>query len=301
MALNAIAPSHAPYLRIVPAVPLFGFFSRMRARGFGLPGAAWVLLAVQLSGAEETAPLPPLTANPPVAVQPAPAGEKSAERNPAWSEARLRETVAKLSSESFDERESASQALDHAPLDQFRALSQAASRTEDPETRARLHSVLEKIFREKLLPNLAEWKMGRGFLGIQWSISNDPPGVQVDAVISGTSAEKAGLKAGDLILRIDGKLLEAGFSSEDAVKIWKSMAPGDSMKLLLQRGPGAEQEVNLTIGEMPREYASEENEEHRSSALWERYLRGNLKIPDHLLRDAPKPLQSWPRELEAKE
>lgn len=45
----------------------------------------------------------------------------------------------------------------------------------------------------------------RGMLGISMAIDEANRGIKVDQVYPGTSAEQAGLKAGDIILKIDGK------------------------------------------------------------------------------------------------
>ena len=42
---------------------------------------------------------------------------------------------------------------------------------DDPEVQKGLFDAARKIFMAKILKNLAEWKLGRGFLGIGWSIS----------------------------------------------------------------------------------------------------------------------------------
>lgn len=48
---------------------------------------------------------------------------------------------------------------------------------------------------------------------------NNQPAVQVGAVIPGFSAEKAGLKAGDIILKVNGEPLERGDEPEEAAMI----------------------------------------------------------------------------------
>ncbi len=74
-------------------------------------------------------------------------------------------------------------------------------------------------------------------------------GVQVIEVIADSPAEKAGLKAGDLILSVDDE--EPGLVSELADLI-RSHNPGDSLTLsVLSEGEETPHEVTVTLGENP--------------------------------------------------
>jgi len=71
------------------------------------------------------------------------------------------------------------------------------------------------------------------------------PGVKVAGVTPGSPAEKAGVKEGDVLLRVDGKDVAnlQGFSG-----ILRGLMPGQTVKVLLSRG-GAEQTLDVTVVE----------------------------------------------------
>ena len=85
----------------------------------------------------------------------------------------------------------------------------------------------------------------RGFLGITWRRGGST--TEIGRVLEGSAAEKAGLKNGDLILRIAGtKTDEIG----DATKRLSSFSAGDKVSVNVQRG---EEEIkfNVTLGKRP--------------------------------------------------
>ncbi len=78
--------------------------------------------------------------------------------------------------------------------------------------------------------------------------SGDTKGVLVDAITPGTPAEKAGVKAGDIIVRWNGKEIES-------VEAWMEHLiggkPGDVVKLVVKRATG-EVELEATLEERRR-------------------------------------------------
>lgn len=72
-------------------------------------------------------------------------------------------------------------------------------------------------------------------------------GVYVKSVEDFSSAEKGGLKAGDVIIEADGKTIK---SMDELNKIKNSHQIGDTMKLKINRD-GSEKELTLTLGEQP--------------------------------------------------
>ncbi|MCZ7648840.1 MAG: PDZ domain-containing protein [Planctomycetota bacterium] len=254
--------------------------------------------ALSLRAQEPSDPTPEPVAPEPKPVLPSPA--HPAPPQAPWDGERLAATIRMLDSERFAEREDARMALESLPLASLQHLRQAAEREDDQGVRQRLGETIKTIFMTRVLPELAEWRMGKGFLGIQWSMNGDPPGIQVVSVIEGTSAEAAGLKDGDLIVKIDSHDFKDGVTQEQAMEIWSAMAPGDPMRVHVLRGESTiPEEFRVTIGAMPAEYQSPEQEEARKEAIWSRFESGSLKLPQRLLGPgsaAPlpaQPIQSW--------
>ena len=71
------------------------------------------------------------------------------------------------------------------------------------------------------------------------------PGVKVAGVTPGSPAEKAGVKEGDVLLKVDGKDVAnlQGFSG-----ILRGLTPGQTVKVVLSRG-GQEQTLDVTVVE----------------------------------------------------
>jgi len=74
-----------------------------------------------------------------------------------------------------------------------------------------------------------------------------PQGALVSAVEKGGPAEKAGIEAGDVVLRFDGKTINA---SSDLPRIVGSTRPGSKVVVGLWR-KGANKEVDMLVAEMP--------------------------------------------------
>ncbi|EXI82106.1 MAG: putative periplasmic serine endoprotease DegP-like precursor [Candidatus Accumulibacter appositus] len=74
-------------------------------------------------------------------------------------------------------------------------------------------------------------------------------GAVVNAVESGGPADKAGVEAGDVILKFDDKTVN---SSSDLPRIVAATRPGSKVKLQLWR-KGASREVSVVVGEIPEE------------------------------------------------
>lgn len=79
------------------------------------------------------------------------------------------------------------------------------------------------------------------------------PGVVVLEVVPGSPADEAGLEAGDLIVSVDGKELDA---ENDLAGLIADYAPGDGVSLEV-KSPGEEpREVTVTLGGHPEEEAT---------------------------------------------
>jgi hypothetical protein len=72
-------------------------------------------------------------------------------------------------------------------------------------------------------------------------------GVKLDGVSEGSPAEKAGLKAGDIIVKFGGKPVG---SIEDYMEHLSARKPGDTVEVVVQRD-GKEEELKVTLGTRP--------------------------------------------------
>ncbi|MGI6368182.1 MAG: S1C family serine protease [Anaerolineae bacterium] len=70
--------------------------------------------------------------------------------------------------------------------------------------------------------------------------------IVVTSVVAGSPAERAGLRAGDLILQVDGE----DFDAEDFSQMVADHSPEDVLTLTILRG-GSTEEVEVTLGEHP--------------------------------------------------
>lgn len=113
-------------------------------------------------------------------------------------------------------------------------------RTAGRVSRGRIGVVIEEVTKE-----LAE----------SFGLKN-PGGALVNAVEKGGPAEKAGLEAGDIILKFDGKAVN---SSQDLPRLVGAAKPGSKAGLQVWRS-GAIRELNVVIGEMPDDRSAQRGE-----------------------------------------
>jgi len=78
---------------------------------------------------------------------------------------------------------------------------------------------------------------------------------------SGSPAQKAGIKAGDVIVSVNG---EAVADARNLARRISALAPGTSVKLGVIRG-GKEDNLTLTLGELPKERQARANTEDRAA------------------------------------
>ncbi|HYN40346.1 MAG TPA: PDZ domain-containing protein, partial [Thermoanaerobaculia bacterium] len=81
--------------------------------------------------------------------------------------------------------------------------------------------------------------------GTMPDFSFEGPGVKVEGVVPGSPAEKAGVKAGDVVLKLDGKDVA---NLRDFSEKLKGMTPGQVVKSTLRRD-GKDLEVAVTLVE----------------------------------------------------
>jgi serine protease Do len=83
----------------------------------------------------------------------------------------------------------------------------------------------------------------------------DQPAVQVGDVVPDAPADKAGIKAGDIIVKVNGKPLERGDQPEELPQILTRrllrMKPGDKVTLSVMRDNQPPKDIELTLGNQP--------------------------------------------------
>jgi len=86
-----------------------------------------------------------------------------------------------------------------------------------------------------------------------------PIGALVSSVEKGSPAEKAGIEAGDVILKFDSKTVA---SSEDLPRLVGATKPGSKAVVQIMRNK-VSKDVNLVVGEMPDETRSAQRQQRR--------------------------------------
>jgi putative serine protease PepD len=88
-------------------------------------------------------------------------------------------------------------------------------------------------------------KVSHPYIGV--SVGDGNGGAQVQQVVSGSPAAKAGLQAGDVVTQVNGQNIA---NSEDLVGAVQSSSVGSQLKLTITRN-GSQQTVTVTVGEAP--------------------------------------------------
>jgi serine protease Do len=84
----------------------------------------------------------------------------------------------------------------------------------------------------------------------------------VNAVEKGGPAEKAGVEAGDIILKFDGKAIAA---SSDLPRIVGATRPGSKVSMQVWR-KGATRDLGVTVGEIPEEKTAQRSQKRAKPA-----------------------------------
>jgi S1-C subfamily serine protease len=88
----------------------------------------------------------------------------------------------------------------------------------------------------------------RAFLGVQLGDTTGGNGALIGQLVSGGPAGKAGIRAGDRIVSIDGSTIS---SVSDVSAELAGMKPGQQVKIGLVRADGSKTTVSLTLGQYP--------------------------------------------------
>ena len=103
----------------------------------------------------------------------------------------------------------------------------------------------------KLSPPAAGPRMsgapGGAFLGVSVDGRSEPDGVKLGSVISGSAAARAGLHDGDVIVRLDGLVLNR---FEDLRRALAKKRPGDAVTLVYLRD-GEDHQATVTLDARP--------------------------------------------------
>jgi putative serine protease PepD len=91
---------------------------------------------------------------------------------------------------------------------------------------------------------LQKGSVQHAYLGVSLSASGS---ARIDAISPGQAAQKAGLQAGDVVIRIDGATVTSGSQLRGAIDGHK---PGDKVRITVRRS-GAEKTVTVTLGTRP--------------------------------------------------
>ena len=90
-------------------------------------------------------------------------------------------------------------------------------------------------------------KVEHAYLGVKIGDAPNAAGALVGSIVSGSPADKAGLRQGDIITAVDGKTIA---SSDDLTARVASYAPGDKVTLTIDR-KGSTKTLQLTFGQRP--------------------------------------------------
>ena len=87
----------------------------------------------------------------------------------------------------------------------------------------------------------------KGFIGLKFKWDEDKKVAEVLETVKDSPAEKAGLKEGDIVSKINGK---ESRDSQDFVDKVRAAKPGDTLTLTLSRD-GKEMEIKVKAGKAP--------------------------------------------------
>jgi S1-C subfamily serine protease len=87
----------------------------------------------------------------------------------------------------------------------------------------------------------------RGWLGCRLAPNEDGAGIVIKEVIEKSPAQTAGLKADDIITKINGQVIE---NIQTFVGEMRQAKPGDEVKFTVTRA-GAEKDIAVKLGEAP--------------------------------------------------
>lgn len=169
---------------------------------------------------------------------------------------------------------------DQRPRFMIQRLARAYARTEDLEIEARLESLLSELAREWMFYHPT------GFLGVNFQLihlGDDDLAVEIMQVIPKGAAERAGLKAQDRILEINGIDIGDMEGQEAFADHISAIRPGAPVELVIQRGEETFALI-FPLGMRAVEHldvARASREEERKLSAWLADLRGSSASDPH--------------------
>ena len=173
------------------------------------------------------------------------------------AEAVPKELLRGIASDDFAEREASQAKLlewsEKNPKVAASALLKLSESDEDPEVRKRCELILRALGEADYLSE------GQGYIGIlmqeemlEAGGENDAPmGIRVLDVMPGTPAEKAGLRAGDLIVALDGSGWKGIGAVTEFGEVISAKKPLVEVKLSVRRGADEPMDIPVKLGKRP--------------------------------------------------
>jgi C-terminal processing protease CtpA/Prc len=199
--------------------------------------------------------------------------------------------VRQLGGRTWEQREEAARALVQlGPLIRPQ-LAEAFAASEPFEVRLRIKAVATEIFTN------AYFNEPNGFLGIRQRARLQPAGgenalgavIMVDSVIPGTAAARAGLRAGDLIVKFNGKAIRAGPDPNETMRAFgksiSGLGPGARVDITIVRG-NTQGTVRAVLGTKPMNLYDSEVRDSAQRAL-EAWWRDGESISTATSQPAP--------------
>jgi C-terminal processing protease CtpA/Prc len=197
--------------------------------------------------------------------------------------------VGALGSADFDRREVATRRLVELGSKAYEVLAREYGASDDYEVRLRIQEIVTRaFFRENLFGRNGFLGIGLDVLGhaIDFRVPKGHSGVEVRTLVEGTSADRGGLKIGDLIIAVNGELLPSDLNREDFSGTIRDAGPGASMRLSVHRGQQL-RSLDIVLGARPLKYYNEpehlrmlEETSHRFNRWWiEQFAPGSGSPP----------------------
>lgn len=208
-----------------------------------------------------------------------------------------------LGDDDWRTRRDAQQRLDDLPVTAAIPLSGHYRRNNDAEVAWRVEHYAEQLFRQRLLGHYIE-QLLPGFMGVahipatvgQWQ------GIAVTQVVPDSGAARAGLRVNDMIIAVDGKMLEPADPAGSFAATVQNRPPGRTVKVTLVRN-GEPMELDVTLGQMPQAYHHPRHQhmqkriDHLYDLWWEQaFLKGRLDLPAEVLYGALGEAMESPQE-----